>query len=213
MVLGNLGRSSLRRDKNAMSVSGGVEDQGVRLMLALQAGDEAAFEELVVVYQDQVFGMFRRLLGPHAVVEDLAQEAFLRVWKARDRYQPTGKLSTWIYRITYNLALNRIRDDKRKPSQPLPRNADGGTLEIADLASVRPESAVEKEDWKIQIEAALAALPENQRAALVFQHYEGMDLQEIGDLLQISSKAAKSLLHRARENLRAKLGPLREKEQ
>jgi len=189
------------------------EDRGVQWMLAFQQGDDHAFDLIVEEYQGAVFNMFRRLLGPHALIEDLAQEAFVRLYKAKDRYQPSGKLATFLYRITYNLALNRVRDDKRKPTSTLPRAEDGTPLALEDVNSEAPESVSHDQDWAALIGTALTELPENQRVALVFQHYDGLDLVEIGEVLQISPKAAKSLLHRAREKMRSLLQPYKDAEQ
>jgi len=189
-----------------------AEDPGVVLMLAFQQGDDSAFEQLVVLYQGAAFAMLRRILGPHALIEDLAQEAFLRVWRSRERYKPVGKFTTFLYRITYNLALNRIRDDKRKPLYSMPRNADGVEMPQEDLKEAGPDSEVDRGDWAQIVRRCLVELPENQRAALVFQHYDGLELHEIAEIIGSSSKAVKSLLHRARENLRTLLTPYREAE-
>lgn len=184
----------------------------MQMMLAFQAGDDAAFTLLVEHYQGAAFAMLRRILGPHVQVEDLAQEAFLRVWRSRDRYQAQGKFTTFLYRITYNLALNRIRDDKRKPLYSMPKNADGLEMEAQDKLSAAPEEEADQSNWGDIVKQALAELPENQRAAMVFQHYDGLELQEIGEVLGISPQAAKSLLHRARTNLRTLLSPYQEAE-
>jgi RNA polymerase sigma-70 factor (ECF subfamily) len=188
------------------------EDQGVTWMLAFQAGDDDAFTQLVEHYQGAAFAMLRRLLGPHPLIEDLAQEAFLRVWRSRDRYQAKGKFTTFLYRITYNLALNRVRDDKRKPLYSMPKNAEGVEMESQDLVSKGPEEAADTGHWDGIVKRALGELPENQRAAVVFQHYDGLELHEIGEILGISPQATKSLLHRARGNLRTLLTPFREAE-
>ena len=192
--------------------AGAEVDPGVVLMLAVQAGDADAFEELVRTYERPIFAVLRRMLGPAAPVEDLAQEAFLRVWRARDRFEPRGKLLTWLYRITWNLAANHVRTQKRKPLRALPQDPDGGVLEPEDLSEHRPDTLPASGDWAELVEWGLSELPENQRAALVFQHYDGLELAAIGDILEISPKATKSLLHRARENLRALLTPYREAE-
>jgi RNA polymerase sigma-70 factor (ECF subfamily) len=189
-----------------------ADDPGVVLMLAFQRGDDSAFEQLVHSYQGAAFAMLRRILGPHAMIEDLAQEAFLRVWRARERYQPMGKFTTFLYRITYNLALNRIRDDKRKPLYSMPKNSEGLEMEQEDLAVSSPEDEVDGGNWAQLVRHSLGQLPENQRAALVFQHYDGLDLPEIAEILGSSPKAIKSLLHRARANLRTLLTPYREAE-
>ena len=181
-------------------------------MLAFQAGDDDAFTNLVESYQGAAFAMLRRILGPQVAVEDLAQEAFLRVWRSRERYQAQGKFTTFLYRITYNLALNRIRDNKRKPLYSMPRNSDGVEMEAEDGVSASPEEEADYSHWGAIVQRALGELPENQRAAMVLQHYDGLELHEIGDILGISPQAVKSLLHRARANLRTLLSPFREAE-
>jgi len=181
-------------------------------MLALQQGREEAFAELVEEYQSAAFSMLRRVLGPHQPVEDLAQEAFLRVWRSRDSYQPRGRFTTFLYRITYNLALNQLRGNKRKPLSPMPQTADGAVLEPEDQLGAAPEAGADGRDWAGIIEGALAQLSENQRAALVFQHYDGLSLAEVAQVLGTSEKAVKSLLHRARTRLRELLQPYHEAE-
>ncbi|MBL7009462.1 MAG: RNA polymerase sigma factor [Planctomycetes bacterium] len=184
----------------------------MELMLAFQAGEEAAFDEIVELHSGQVFGLLRRLLGPHAAVEDLAQESFLRLYRARERYQPRGKLSTFLYRIVYNLALNRLRDGKRRREVGMPSTADGERIDLEDAGGEAPWEEPDRRTWARRIEEALECLPENQRAALVLQHYDGLDLEQIGEVLGISAKATKSLLHRARTKLREILTPYREAE-
>ena len=188
------------------------EDPGVSMMLAFQQGDDSAFEQLLETYQGAAFSMLRRILGPYAPIEDLAQEAFLRVWRSRARYQAAGKFTTFLYRITYNLALNRLRDDKRKPLYSMPRTSDGADFPQEDLASSGPATEVNAGDWALIVRRCLLELPENQRAALVFQHYDGLELDDIAEILGSSPKAVKSLLHRARTNLRTLLTPYREAE-
>lgn len=178
-------------------------------MLAFQGGDDGAFEALVEQYQGAAFSMLRRVLGPGQPVEDLAQEAFLRVWRARERYRPMGRFTTFLYRITWNLALNRLRDLGRRPEARLPEAPDGRALELEDGAAEDPTAGMNRRDWAAHVARALEELPRNQRAALVFQHYDGLGLAEIGEILGISPQAAKSLLHRARERMRELLEPYR----
>lgn len=188
-------------------------DDGVAWMLAFQRGDERAFEHIVAEYESLVYGVLRRLLGPSGWVDEMAQETFVRLYRARDRYQPSGKLSTFLYRIAYNLALNRIRDEQRRPASSMSTGPSGEQMPVPDATGAAPEEGAHGSDWAALVERGLAELPENQRAALVFQHYDGLELAEIGQVLGISSKAVKSLLHRARENLRTFLQPYREAEQ
>ena len=182
-------------------------------MLAFQAGDESAFDSLVKEYQNAAFAMLRRILGPHAMVEDLAQEAFIRVYRAKNRYRPAGKFTTFLYRITYNLALNRVRDDGRHRLLSLPQSPEGEPMPLPDPKAEKPWKAPNRANWADHVAQALQALPRNQRSALVFQHYDGLDLVEIGHILDVSPPAVKSLLHRARENMRALLQPFKDAEQ
>lgn len=177
-------------------------------MLAFQAGDDEAFELLVEEYQGPAFAMLRRLLGPDAGLEDLAQEAFIRIWRSRERYRPEGKFSTLLYRVTYNLALNWIRDTRRRPLHGLSAPAGGeGLGEPADSREPDPQGPADRRVWGERISRSLQSLPENQRAALVLQHYQGLDLAEIAEVLDLSPQAVKSLLHRAREGMRLLLEP------
>jgi RNA polymerase sigma-70 factor (ECF subfamily) len=187
-------------------------DRGAALMLACQQGDQQAFDTIVEEYSSAVFGILRRVLGANPAVEDLAQESFLRLYRARDRYRPEGKLTTFLFRIAYNLALNHIRGSKRRSEVGMPRNQEGEGIELEDSKSELPAAAPDRGDWAALVDWALQQLPENQRAAMVFQHYDGLDLNEIGESLGISEKAAKSLCHRARAKMRDILAPYKEAE-
>ena len=182
-------------------------------MLAFQAGDESAFDSLVKKYQNAAIAMLRRILGPHAMVEDLAQEAFIRVYRARDRYKPAGKFTTFLYRITYNLALNQVRDNRRKQLFSLPQSPEGETLPLPDPKAQKPWEAANQALWADRVAQALQGLPRNQRSVLVFQHYDGLNLVEIAQILEVSPPAVKSLLYRARENMRILLQPFKDAEQ
>ncbi|MBT4466343.1 MAG: RNA polymerase sigma factor [Planctomycetes bacterium] len=186
-------------------------DLGVELMVDIAKGDQHAFQLLVENYQAMVFGLLRRILGPHGAIEDVAQEAFVRVWKNREKYRAQGKFSTFLYRITYNLALNRIRDEKRKPLPGMPK-LDGIEIAQQDLCSDTPEEIASRGDWAGLISWGLGRLPHNQRAVLVFQHYDGFSMEEISSVTGLSSAAVKSMLHRARTNLREILQPYKDSE-
>lgn len=180
-------------------------------MVEFQNGDDAAFEKIITEYQGPVFGMLRKTLGSHSMVEDLAQEVFLRVWRARDRYQPQGLFTTWLFRISFNLALNQIRNDSRKKVQSV-QDLESKVGELPDLTDNSVTQPLDEQEWSKILDGALADLPENQRVALVLQHYEGLDLAAIGEVLDISPKAVKSLLHRSREKLKCTLVHLRGRE-
>ena len=188
------------------------DDRGVQWMRAYQGGSEAAFDLIVQAYSGQVYGLFTRFLGPVPEREDLVQEVFLRVIRARERWQPTARLSTWLYRIAFNLSVNRSQ--RRSPEVSIDAAVGGSdeARELDDPNAPQPSHAMERGDVVDAVQAALADLPEKQRMALVLARFEDQSLAEIAAVLGMSEKAVKSLVHRARENLRARLTPYLEQE-
>lgn len=186
-----------------------VLDSDLDLMLRVRQGDAASFDELLRRYRLPLVKYFCRMVRDQALAEDLAQEAFLRVYKARHRYRPDARFTTWLYRIATNLALNAIRDARgRQPQGGSGRPEDGETpLEFTD-----PKASVEQElietDRGRMIREAIEALPENQRAAVVLHKYQDADYRQIAGILKVSESAVKSLLFRAYETLRTRLEPL-----
>lgn len=188
------------------------DDPGVQWMLAWQAGDETAFDALVERYSSQVYALLTRFLGRRPGREDLVQEVFLRVLRARARYQPTARFSTYLYRITFNLAVNETQRvtgaGVLSLDQPVGK-ADGSAL-LGDLQAgpdPEPSELLERDDVVSAVRAAIARLPENQRMALILAKYHDTPYSEIADVLGSSEKAIKSLVHRARESLREWLAP------
>jgi RNA polymerase sigma-70 factor (ECF subfamily) len=192
------------------------EDPGARLMVAWQAGEEAAFDRLVESYSGRVWGLCTRFLGDVSGREDLVQEVFLRVVRARDRYQPSARFSTWLYRIVFNLCAN-WRQRRREafslegPTRG-PAGDEEGRFELADEGSIDPSDGLVQDDVVAAVRRAIAELPENQRMALILAKYEDMSHAEIANVMSSSEKAVKSLVHRARESLRGKLAPFFEEE-
>jgi RNA polymerase sigma-70 factor (ECF subfamily) len=191
-----------------------TKDRGVEWMLAYQAGSEAAFDLIVEAYSGQVYALFTRFLGPVPEREDLVQEVFLRVIRARERYRPAARLSTWLYRIAFNLAVNRTQRATPEVSLEAPEGgAASEALEACGDPSVEdPTEALERDDVVRAVRAAIGELPKTQRMALILARYEELPFAEIARVLDSSEKAIKSLVHRARENLRAKLDPLLQQE-
>lgn len=179
-------------------------------MLAYQAGSEAAFDRIVESYSPRIHAFCTRFLGPIPDREDLVQDVFLRVIRAREKYRATARLSTWLYRITYNLALNwheSRRHRLRVVTGEDPADPGAGMDEIGDPNASDPADGMEQEDVVRAVREAIAALPAQQRLALILARYEEMPLAEIGQVLGCSAKAVKSLLHRARTRLRESLAP------
>ena len=197
-------------DSNTPNVTEREQDEGVRLMLAYQAGDEAAFDRLVETYSPPLYSLLTRFLGPSPRREDLVQEVFLRLIRARERYQPTARLSTWLYRIAFNLAANeRQRTDRRSESH-LDETAAGP--EWVDERADAPSAGLEQDDVVRAVRAAIAALPDNQRMALILAKYDGLSYAEVAEVLETSEKAVKSTIHRAREKLRESLASFLQEE-
>jgi RNA polymerase sigma-70 factor (ECF subfamily) len=191
------------------------EDRGVQLMLAWQAGDESAFDRIVEAYSTQVFALLTRFLGQRGNREDLVQEVFLRVVRSRDRYTPTARFTTWLYRIVYNLSVNETQRAGPKETRvgDGPGSVSGDDARHDFLANVddpnveAPSMRMERADVVQAVRRAIAGLPENQRMALILAKYEERPYAEIAEVLGSSEKAVKSLIHRARETLRETLAP------
>jgi RNA polymerase sigma-70 factor (ECF subfamily) len=186
------------------------DDPGVELMLAYQAGEECAFDRLVERYSGQVYALLTRFLGPRSGREDLVQEVFLRVIRARSTYQPAARFSTYLYRITFNLCVNRTQRSAGRESVSLdvePAGGAGAHLHLEDERAAAPSDALERGDVVRVVREAIEALPPNQRIALILAKYEELSYADIASVLGSTEKAVKSLIHRARENLRATLAP------
>jgi RNA polymerase sigma-70 factor (ECF subfamily) len=184
-----------------------LRDPDIRLMLRVRGDEPGAFEELVSNYQHRLIGVLHHLVGSAEEAEDLAQEAFLRVYRARHQYKPKAKFSTWLFTIANHLALNALRSRKRKPALPLPAAESGATPaeQLIRADGERPSGALRHRELVGVIQAALAGLNERQRLAVVLNKYEDMNYQEIADILDLTVPAVKSLLSRARANLRQEL--------
>jgi RNA polymerase sigma-70 factor (ECF subfamily) len=181
-------------------------DPGVAWMRAYQAGDERAFERIVATYAAPVHALVARFLGAEHGREDVVQEVFLRVVQNRARYVPSARLSTWLYRIAFNLCAHER--ERARPQHSLDESAaQRGAFEQLAPAEAAPDSALARADAIGAVRAAIARLPEAQRMALLLARYEELSHAEIAQVLGSSEKAVKSLVHRARERLREELRP------
>jgi RNA polymerase sigma-70 factor (ECF subfamily) len=188
-----------------------LRDPDIRLMLRVRDADDAsAFSELVERFQHRLVGVMHHLVGNHDEAEDLAQEVFLRVYRTRQRYSPSAKFSTWLFTIANNLALNSLRDRKRRPHLPLaggdstmlgPRPAD----RVPDAKDPPPTHNLQFQEMAGVVRQALDDLNERQRMAVVLNKFEDMGYAEIAEVMGLTSKAVKSLLSRARGKLRTAL--------
>lgn len=187
-------------------------DPDVRLMLQVREGNAAAFEELVVRYQDRLVSVLEHLVGTRTLAEDLAQEVFLRVYRSRERYTPDAKFCTYLFTIANNLATNALRDlARRREVQVAADPASSGAASLDELAVAAsgqmPARVADKAELRAVVRQALSVLNERQRMAVLLNKFEGMSYTEIGAAMNLSPEAVKSLLARAREHLRQLLEP------
>jgi RNA polymerase sigma-70 factor (ECF subfamily) len=184
-------------------------DADAELMLSFQRGDEHAFETLVRGWQDRIVSLAYRYLASAADAEDLAQEVFLRVYRAKETYRPTARFSTWIYRITANASLNHIRAAKarRKVAGPLQVADETAVPEIEDENARAPDDRLLKDELAGVLRRIVDELPERQRLAILLNKYEGLSYEQVAESMEMSVMAVKSLLTRARVNIREKLEP------
>jgi RNA polymerase sigma-70 factor, ECF subfamily len=187
-------------------------DTDVELMLRVSRGDEESFEVLLRRHRTPVFSYLVRMVRDQALAEDLCQDVFVRVYQARERYQPEARFTTWLYRIATNLALNALRDRRGEPVLlGVAAGADGTPASLWDrVADGRPtaEQQLLEGDRQRLIREAIAGLPEKQRTAVILHKYQGVDYRQISKVLKVSESAVKSLLFRAYEALRERLEPL-----
>jgi RNA polymerase sigma-70 factor, ECF subfamily len=187
-----------------------LRDPDIRLMLRVREDDAQAFAELVELYHHRLVTVMHHLVGNAEEAEDLAQEVFLRVYRGRKKYHPKAKFSTWLFTIANNLALNILRTRQRKPTIPLNVRDSGplGPRPAEQLVLDRdapPEDRLQKRELADVVKQAIETLNERQRIAVVLNKFEDMNYAEIAEIMGLTTKGVKSLLSRARDNLRIAL--------
>ena len=186
-------------------------DPDSQLMLRVKQGDMAAFESLVEKFKQPVMGLVYRTLRDADEAEDIAQAVFVQVYKSRDRYQASARFTTWLFTITRNFCLNEIRRRVRHPAealdQPLAGSDDtaGSLIPDASIRDAGDQSLSGELERKV--DEAVRDLPELQRTALLLCREEDVSYDDIAKVLGTSLSATKSLIHRARETLKARLKP------
>jgi RNA polymerase sigma factor (sigma-70 family) len=179
--------------------------EDVRLMQLVGRGDTKAFEELVERHQALVAGTVARMLGSNSDVEDIAQQVFIRVWKSARRYKPRAKFTTWLLKITRNLVFNELRRTKRRAQIPLDPTVGADEPALKDERNPAPDASLLEVELQKAIEEAIMHLPDTQRMALVLRRYEQLSYEQIAEVLDLSVPAVKSVLFRARTELRSRL--------
>lgn len=193
------------RSDSILAGKPGDDEEDVRLMRLVGQGDTVAFEKLVERHQALVIGTVARMLGSNSDVEDIAQQVFLRVWKSAGRYVARAKFTTWLLKITRNLVFNELRRSKRHAQVPLQTDPEAEGLPLRDEAVSTTDAAALENELQKAIDNAIAQLPETQRMAVILRRYEEMSYEQIAEVLDLSVPAVKSVLFRARTELRERL--------
>lgn len=177
-----------------------------RLIQQAAAGDAAAFEALVLRYQTQVYSLAYRMVGNEADAQDLAQEAFVRAWRALDSFQFSSQFSTWLYRLTSNICIDFLRSQKKRKHISLTVLQDDEQQQW-DMPDNRPlpEEQMMASEEKEALSKAIAALDPEYRQVLTLRIVNDCSYQQISEIMGIREGTVKSRLSRAREQLRKKL--------
>jgi RNA polymerase sigma-70 factor, ECF subfamily len=187
-------------------VAAAALEPDAELMLRVKSGDDVSFARLLERHRAPVIHFLYRMVQNQAIAEELAQEVFLRVYRARATYEPAAKFTTWLFRIATHMALNHIRDGK---AERLTGSLDGSAEAAPALQVADRQPTVEQElVYSVKLEEvrqAIRGLPDKQRAAVLMHKYEQMEYCQIARVLNCSESAVKSLLFRAYETLRARL--------
>lgn len=189
-----------------------AQDPDVRLMLRIQQDDAGAFEQLMLRYQDRVVSLMTHLVGKRDLAEDLTQDIFLRIYRSRKAYVPGSKFLTWLYTIAHNVASNSRRSLARRREVNLVGQESGelgNPLDYTALAAsgLMPTRQLEKAELSDVVQIAVTALSERQRMAVLLNKFEHLGYEEIAQVMDLTPQAVKSLLSRARANLREVLEP------
>ena len=190
------------------------------LMERYRAGDEDAFTLLVRRYQQPLINFIARFINDRDSAEDLAQETFIRIFKAAHRYElGQAHFKTWMYHIAKNLCKNEIRNRGRRNRYKVDNVVSGGTDSSGDMEEIdlianapanpdfQPEVALERKELRNAIQKAIAELPEQYRLPLVLRDLQGLSYDEISEVLKLRSGTTKSRINRARLMLKDKLTP------
>lgn len=177
-------------------------DDDAKLMLAFKAGDQRAFDVLFERYTPRLHSFLVRMVRDRGRAEELTQDVFIRLYTAAERYEARTRFSTYVFGIAHNLALNHLARSWRQRERPV---GDDVPEPPADAAR-DPGEWIDAARTHAALERAIGELPDRQRAALLLRAHEDMDYDAIAAALGTSVPSVKSLLHRARETLLAKLG-------
>ncbi len=182
-------------------------------MLQVREGNAAAFEKLVAKHQGRLIMVLQHLVSDRTQAEDLAQDVFLRIYRARENYTPTAKFSTWLYTITHNVASNALRKSSRRKEVNLV-SSPSGSMPVRPLdtmaqekSGLMPTRLADRRELSDVLHEAIQSLSARQRMAMMLSRFEDMSYLEIAETMELTTQAVKSLLSRARTNLKTILEP------
>jgi RNA polymerase sigma-70 factor, ECF subfamily len=188
-------------------VIAGMPD-GRELMNDVKCGSDGAFDRLALAYGSYIRNVIGRYVKEKSMVDDLAQDVLLRLYGSRERYQPAAPFEAFLQTIIFNLCVNHVRYHKRRRATSLSSMSDSGEVlgtTLPDLRGDLPEQDAMRHERAAAVRQAIRKLPTNQQRALMLSHFEGLAHDEIGRRVGLSVAAVKSLIWRARENLRRTL--------
>jgi len=180
-------------------------------MLRVKAGDEPAFVELFHKHKRKIVSFARRYLNQHSRAEDAAQETFMRIYRARARYEPKSKFTTYLYHVATNTCLNHLRQ-REFMLRDKDADQESASERVADTSGTSPEADFAGRELEAHVNQAMSALPETQRTALLLLRSEDLSYEEIAEVMRTTVPAVKSMLNRAREFMLAQLAPWMDKE-
>ena len=187
-----------------------TSDPDVILMLEFQKGDKASFEKLMEKYYKRILNFAYRFTRNEGTAEDLTQEVFIKVYYAGASYRPQAKFQTWLYTIAKNTCLNEMRRNQHKDvslNETFESEESELKRQVADEKIENPSTGLLRKEVATEVKDAIHSLPENQRTAVILKRYENLSYKNIAKTMNCSVKAVKSLLNRAKENLKEKLSP------
>lgn len=183
-------------------------DPDVQLMIEFQGGNKAAFETLMTKYFGRLLNFIFRYTANREIAEDLTQEVFIKVYKSGPNYAPQAKFQTWLYTIAKNISLNELRKNRRMTvsiDQTFQHEGESLRRQIKDEKVVSPDRDAMQNELMLAVKKAIHELPENQRMAVILRRYDKFSYEEIAAAMETSVEAVRSLLSRAKENLKDKL--------
>ena len=176
-----------------------------KIMIEVAGGDLAAFRTLVEHHHKPLISFIARFTGDRDSAEDIAQEVFLRVFKAAKDYKPQAKFKTWLFTIATNLCLNEIRGNKNSPKFVDLYSLYEQEYPIVAPEAYSPQKAAENSEMRTALRKAIQNLPENQRIAILLRQYNDFSYNDISKIMGISTSAVESLIQRARQSLKKSL--------